>query len=131
MVLYKGLPVYNRLIVFVISLLFGTLGIDRIYLKEYKSGLIKFITLGGLGAWYILDLFHICIGQKLGKGDYIWSCEIPNKKMNCAQETHFIITALKYIVAIMFIYMMFFYTQRDNIIVLQKDDPYEPITYSN
>jgi TM2 domain-containing membrane protein YozV len=41
----------------------GWSGIDRFYLKRYFTGILKLITLGGLGFWWILDIFLILIGQ--------------------------------------------------------------------
>lgn len=43
----------------VLSLLFGTLGIDRFYLGHIFLGILKLITLGGLGLWTLIDWFLI------------------------------------------------------------------------
>ncbi|MBQ2735295.1 MAG: TM2 domain-containing protein [Clostridia bacterium] len=34
----------------------GILGIDRFYLGDLKGGLLKYITFGGLGVWWIKDI---------------------------------------------------------------------------
>jgi hypothetical protein len=41
----------------------GPLGIDRFYLGYPVKGLVKGMTLGGLGVWYFYDLFVIAAGK--------------------------------------------------------------------
>jgi outer membrane biosynthesis protein TonB len=40
----------------VLSFLVGVLGIDRFYLGKTGTGVLKLVTFGGLGFWYIYDL---------------------------------------------------------------------------
>lgn len=49
----------NPTMVFVISLFFGGLGVDRFMIGEAGWGILKLITVGGFGVWYLVDLFII------------------------------------------------------------------------
>ena len=51
------------LFVFLICLFTGCLGFHRFFLGKYSSGLIMLVTLGGVGIWYIVDLFTIILGN--------------------------------------------------------------------
>lgn len=43
----------------VLSVLVGGLGIDRFYIGDTGLGVLKLITGGGLGVWWLVDLFVI------------------------------------------------------------------------
>jgi hypothetical protein len=45
-----------------LSILLGWLGIDRFYLGKIGSGIVKLLTLGGLGVWWLLD-FLLTMGH--------------------------------------------------------------------
>jgi hypothetical protein len=47
----------------VLSFLVGWLGIDRFYLGYTGLGILKLITFGGLGIWYIIDLILIVMNR--------------------------------------------------------------------
>jgi len=51
-------------ITIVISLLAGTLGIDRFYIGDTGLGVAKLLTCGGLGIWAIVDWFMIMDAAK-------------------------------------------------------------------
>jgi len=50
------------LAVFFISFLWGTFGVDRMYLGKWGTGILKFITAGGFGIWTIVDIILIMGG---------------------------------------------------------------------
>ncbi|KAG0235640.1 hypothetical protein BGX31_004201 [Mortierella sp. GBA43] len=49
-------------IALLLSIFFGYVGIDRFYLGYIITALLKLITAGGLGIWYIVDIIIIAIG---------------------------------------------------------------------
>ncbi len=46
----------RQLTILIISFVAGYLGLDRFYKGEVALGVVKLITCGGLGIWYIVDL---------------------------------------------------------------------------
>ncbi len=44
---------------FILSLFLGGLGIDRMYVGDVGLGVLKLLTGGGLGIWWLIDLFLI------------------------------------------------------------------------
>ncbi|MCH5215519.1 MAG: TM2 domain-containing protein [Muribaculaceae bacterium] len=43
----------------IVSILAGTLGVDRFYIDDILSGVCKLITGGGCGIWWFVDMFLI------------------------------------------------------------------------
>ncbi|MCI6518672.1 MAG: TM2 domain-containing protein [Prevotellaceae bacterium] len=41
------------------SIFIGYLGIDRIYVGDVGWGFLKMLTCGGIGIWWLIDLFLI------------------------------------------------------------------------
>ncbi len=57
---YGGGGSRSWVVAVILSILLGVLGIDRFYLGRPISGILKLITIGGLGIWYLIDIVLIC-----------------------------------------------------------------------
>lgn len=51
----------------ILSILLGELGIDRFYLGYVGLGILKLITAGGFGIWWLIDLILIATGKMTAK----------------------------------------------------------------
>ena len=47
----------------ILSIFLGELGIDRFYLGYIGTGILKLITCGGFGIWWLIDLIMIATGK--------------------------------------------------------------------
>lgn len=47
---------YNPVVALVLAVFLGFLGVDRFYTGNVVAGVIKLLTLGGLGVWWIIDI---------------------------------------------------------------------------
>ena len=55
----KNLRKVNWVLALVMSVAFGTLGVDRFIMGHIWLGILKLITFGGLGIWWIVDVILI------------------------------------------------------------------------
>ena len=58
-VLLHSLQFKDPTMMLIISILIGTLGVDRFILGQTGLGVAKLLTCGGLGVWTIIDWFLI------------------------------------------------------------------------
>jgi TM2 domain-containing membrane protein YozV len=54
----------SQAVAFLLSYFLGIFGVDQFYLGNILLGVLKLITIGGLGLWYVFDVIHIGIGAK-------------------------------------------------------------------
>lgn len=61
----------NQWIALALCLLFGGVSAHRFYLGYTWQGIVQFLTLGGCGIWWLIDLIRICTGDLKPKdGEY-------------------------------------------------------------
>lgn len=58
----------NKTTALVLSILLGGLGVDRFYLGYTGAGIVKLLTGGAFGIWWLVDVIMIATG-KLGPKD--------------------------------------------------------------
>ena len=53
------------------SILLGWLGVDRFYMGYIGTGILKLITFGGFGIWWIIDLILIVTRDDFKKVNWV------------------------------------------------------------
>lgn len=51
------------LVALLLSIFVGSLGVDRFYLGYIGLGVVKLITCGGIGIWWLIDLILIATNK--------------------------------------------------------------------
>jgi TM2 domain-containing protein len=54
---------YDWTVALVLSILVGEFGVDRFYTGSIMLGLLKLITFGGCGIWWLIDIILIVTGS--------------------------------------------------------------------
>ncbi len=54
----------NWVLCLIMSVVFGTLGVDRFLMGKIGTGILKLITAGGLGIWWLVDVIWIATKHK-------------------------------------------------------------------
>jgi TM2 domain-containing membrane protein YozV len=55
----SGARKVNWTLTLIMSIVFGTLGVDRFIMGQVGLGILKLITLGGCGIWWLIDVILI------------------------------------------------------------------------
>jgi len=58
-VLLQSLNYKDPILILVLSIVVGSLGVDRFLLGQTGLGILKLLTCGGFGIWWIVDLFLV------------------------------------------------------------------------
>ncbi len=62
----------NWTVTFWLSLLLGVFGADRFYLGSIWLGLLKAVSFGGFGAWWVIDIILLLtVGMKNSEGQVV------------------------------------------------------------
>ncbi len=54
----------NWILALVMSIVFGSLGVDRFIMGHVGLGILKLFTFGGFGVWWLVDLILIATKHK-------------------------------------------------------------------
>ena len=54
----------NWMLCLVMSVVFGALGVDRFLMGKIGTGILKLITFGGCGIWWLVDVIWIATKHK-------------------------------------------------------------------
>ncbi len=49
----------NWVLTLIMSIVFGSIGVDRFIMGHVGLGILKLITLGGCGVWWLVDIILI------------------------------------------------------------------------
>lgn len=55
----------DPMLVLILSVFLGQLGIDRFFLGDTLLGVLKLLTCGGCGIWWLIDLFTVMNKTKM------------------------------------------------------------------
>jgi len=61
----------NWILVLIMSIVFGQLGVDRFIMGHIGLGILKLITLGGCGIWWLIDVILVATKNDFG-GTVTW-----------------------------------------------------------
>jgi len=54
----------NWVLTLIMSIIFGQLGVDRFIMGHIGLGILKLLTAGGFGIWWIIDIIMIATKKK-------------------------------------------------------------------
>ncbi len=60
----KKIVKVNWMLCLIMSVVFGSVGVDRFLMGKVGTGIIKLVTLGGFGIWWLIDVILIATKHK-------------------------------------------------------------------
>ena len=67
----SGARKVNWTLTLIMSIVFGTLGVDRFIMGHVGLGILKLITFGGLGVWWLIDLILIATRHQFRNVEWV------------------------------------------------------------
>lgn len=61
----------NWVLTLIMSIVFGGIGVDRFIMGHVGLGILKLITLGGCGVWWLVDLILIATKHKFNGIEWV------------------------------------------------------------
>jgi len=61
----------NWVLALVMSIVFGQLGVDRFIMGHVGLGILKLITFGGFGVWWLVDIILIATKYKFSNVKWV------------------------------------------------------------
>lgn len=61
----------NWVLTLIMSILFGSLGVDRFIMGQVGLGILKLVTLGGCGIWWLVDVILIATKHKFKDVEWV------------------------------------------------------------
>jgi TM2 domain-containing membrane protein YozV len=61
----------NWTITLIMSIIFGTLGVDRFMMGKIGTGILKLVTGGGFGIWWLIDVILIATKHKFANVEWV------------------------------------------------------------
>jgi TM2 domain-containing membrane protein YozV len=69
----------NWIVTLILSILFGGFGVDRFMIGQIGLGILKLITCGGFGIWYLVDIILIATKYNFqGAVEWTYCCDNPH-----------------------------------------------------
>jgi len=66
----RGARKVNWIVCLIMSVFFGMIGVDRFIMGKIGTGILKLITFGGLGIWWLVDV--VLIATKYDYNNVKW-----------------------------------------------------------
>jgi len=81
----RGASEHSRAVALALAVVGGVFGLHRFYAGRIQSGVCMCCTLGGLGIWYVYDVFIIAVGEfRDGDGQRVSRWEVADASVGAS-----------------------------------------------